>query len=112
MIKRSRKLRQAQTKAESLLWNELRNRKLNGFKFRRQHVVNNFILDFYCLQAFLGIEIDGGIHDLPSQKQRDFEREMILKDFGIHILRFRNEAIYYSIEEVKRTISTHCKRRT
>jgi very-short-patch-repair endonuclease len=58
----ARQLRQEQTKAEKIVWEQLRNRKFKGLKFRRQHVIEGFILDFYCPDAKLGIEVDGNIH--------------------------------------------------
>jgi very-short-patch-repair endonuclease len=100
-------LRYSMTPAERLLWGKLRNRKLSGFKFRRQHPLNHIILDFYCHDARLAIEIDGNIHNDRYQKERDKERTMILKKFGIHELRFTNSEVEKDIEAVLNTIKEH-----
>lgn len=105
-----RKLRKNQTEAEIILWNELRNRKLDGIKFLRQHAIiyefNKrefffFIPDFYSAEHKLVIELDGKIHDYT--KEKDCRREMILKEKGIRILRFKNEEVK-NIEKVKEKI--------
>ncbi len=102
-----RKFRKGQTPSEQLLWQELRNRKFKGIKFLRQHSIiyenisNDFFFfvpDFYCAQYKLAIEIDGKIHDY--QVEQDKNREMILKDKGIKVLRIKNEEIN-NIEVVK-----------
>ena len=69
---RARELRKAMTQAEQVLWKALRGRRMAGLRFRRQHPVGRFILDFYCPAAKLGLEVDGGIHD--GQAERDEER--------------------------------------
>ena len=71
----ARRMRKEPTATEEKLWNVLRNRKLDGYKFRRQQPFEGFIIDFYCEQAKLGIEVDGEIHLQPNQKQYDQERE-------------------------------------
>ncbi len=76
-------LRQNLTPAESILWNRLNKNQLNGFKFRRQHPVKNFIADFYCHAAKLVIEIDGKIHTTEFAKEYDEGRTEELKDFDI-----------------------------
>ncbi len=110
IVKLSRKLRRNQTEAEQILWQELRNRKLNGKKFLRQHPIiyeNNkneyffFIPDFYCSEHKLAIELDGKIHDY--RKKQDKNRDMILKEKGIKVLRIKNESVD-NVEEVKAKI--------
>ena len=106
----ARELRKNQTLSERLLWDKLRNRRLAGFKFTRQHSIfyfkNNskkfFIADFYCHQLKLVIEIDGKIH----LKQQDYDkaREDILKAKSLHILRFENQHIVSNIDECLRKI--------
>jgi very-short-patch-repair endonuclease len=71
---------QEMTKAEKILWESLRNRRLNGFKFRRQHPVADFIADFFCLECSLAIEVDGGYHNTEEQAQHDKERSRKLND--------------------------------
>ena len=99
-ISRARKLRQRMTDEERILWQQLRNRKFLGLKFLRQHPIiydrinyqpKYFIPDFYCDEKKLIIEIDGKIHDF--QKQRDQDREEILHDLGLHMLRIKNEEV-------------------
>jgi very-short-patch-repair endonuclease len=89
-LERSRELRREMTPAERLLWHEIRARKL-GVRFRRQQVIAGFIVDFYCHKAALVIEIDGDIHDL--QQDEDARREIVLRELGLRIIRFRNEEI-------------------
>ena len=100
-----RELRQESTKAEKLLWAELRNKKLNGLKFRRQHPIDKFVLDFYCHERKLAIELDGSIHDLKVNKDYDEARTAMLGGLGINTLRFRNEGIVSNIENVLQQIS-------
>ena len=79
------------------MWSRLRGKQL-GYKFRRQHVINNFIVDFYCLEKGLVVEVDGGIH--KAQKERDLEREHILRSLGCKIVRFTNDEILQNIDVV------------
>lgn len=68
------------TQAEEILWKHLRNKKLNGMKFRRQHPLDMFIADFYCHEKKLIIELDGGIHETPEQQEYDEGRTFLLQD--------------------------------
>lgn len=100
-------LRQKQTKAEEILWKNLRNRKFMNLKFRRQHPFENFILDFYCHEEKLCIEADGGIHNERDVKDYDENRTRILNENGIEVLRFPNDEIINSIEVVLHKIKSH-----
>ncbi|HEY9867286.1 MAG TPA: DUF559 domain-containing protein, partial [Candidatus Obscuribacterales bacterium] len=82
----ARRLRRELTPAESILWEALRGRQLDGLKFRCQHPVGKFILDFYCPSVKLVIEVDGGIHD--QQQEYDQARTEKLEAFGYRVLRF------------------------
>jgi very-short-patch-repair endonuclease len=93
-------LRHFMTKSEIILWEQLRNRKLSGFKIRRQHPCNEIILDFYCHEARLSIEVDGKIHKDHYQRERNKERTFILNKFGIQELRFSNWEVENQIEKV------------
>jgi len=93
-------LRKPLTKAENILWQKLRNRKINGFKFRRQHPINRFIADFYCHEAKLIIELDGCIHDLPEIQERDRIKQDYIESKGLKMLRFKNEEVLFSIDVV------------
>ena len=101
----ARDLRKNQTEAEDLLWQLLRNKKFNNLKFRRQHPLTaGFILDFYCAEIKLGIELDGGYHNETEQKEYDEERTKIVNEYGINIIRFKNEDILLDIENVLKKI--------
>lgn len=88
-----RELRQNQTIAEKLAWRYLRNRQLLGYKFKRQYSVDKFVIDFYCPELKLVIELDGSIHELPDQKKRDEVRQKYLEEFGIKFIRIKNEEL-------------------
>lgn len=101
LLENARELRKNQTKAEAFLWQLLRNRQLNHLKFRRQHPLKaGCILDFYCAELKLGIEIDGGYHNENEQQEYDAERTKIINDYGIRIIRFTNEEVLQNIEKV------------
>jgi len=89
-IGNARRLRHEQTDEEKELWRALRAGRFAGFKFRRQHPLGKYFLDFYCPAARLSIELDGFQHGLPEQRQRDEEREIFLASEGIEELRFWN----------------------
>lgn len=105
LIQRARELRRQQTAAEALLWELLRNRQLLGRKFRRQHPIGRFITDFFCDDANLIIEIDGAVHQEPSQQERDRAREEVIREHGYHLLRFTNEQVIHQTEQVLQTIA-------
>ena len=97
LLQFARDLRQRQTPAESIMWECLRNRRLNGFKFRRQHNIGHFIADFYCHEARLVVEIDGPIHE--QQRARDSERDAWMQACGLRVLRFENAEVFEELEE-------------
>ena len=86
-LKRARRLRQSLTGPEVGLWGHLRRRQLGGFRFRRQHPIGPYILDFYCAQARLAVEIDGSAHGHPDQIRHDARRDEWLAAKGIRTLR-------------------------
>ena len=88
---RARELRRDMTPAEGILWEKLRHNRLSGFQFRRQQIIDRFIVDFYCHSKALVVEVDGDIHD--QQKDYDAERDNYLIDRGFTILRFTNEEV-------------------
>ena len=96
----ARKLRQEQTDAEQLLWHLLRNRQFGGVKFRRQYPVAPYVLDFYCHEARLAIEVDGGQHNEPDRERRDAERVAHLGAQGITVIRFWNHEVLQETEAV------------
>ena len=97
-LARAKELRKNMTQAERILWDYLRGNRLYGLHFRRHQVIDGYIVDFYCHSAGLVIEVDGEIHN--NQKEEDLERERILKDRGLRILRIENEAIRNDLENV------------
>ena len=104
----AKKLRQSLRRnipnAEILLWRKLRHRQLSGFKIRRQFSIGRFIVDFYCPQAKLAIEIDGDTHYADSQQILDKNRQAFIEMLGIKVLRFTNNEIYKEINEVLHAI--------
>jgi adenine-specific DNA-methyltransferase len=89
----ARNLRQRRTWAESLLWRWLRGRRFARYKFRRQHPIGGYILDFYCDEARLNIELDGSGHGVPVQGALDRERDAWLERQGVHVLRIWNSRL-------------------
>ncbi|GFO54791.1 hypothetical protein GMSM_17980 [Geomonas sp. Red276] len=96
----ARDLRSHQTDAEQLLWLLLRNRQLDGFKFRRQHTVGEAIIDYYCAKAAFAIEVDGGQHNEEEKARKDRVRSWLLNEKGILILRFWNHEVLKETTEV------------
>jgi very-short-patch-repair endonuclease len=94
----ARRLRKNLTPAEACLWSALRNKQLEGLRFRCQHPVGNFILDFYCAARKLVVEVDGEIHE--QQIDYDGERTSKLAEYGYRVLRFSNEQILNNLTEV------------
>jgi very-short-patch-repair endonuclease/type I restriction-modification system DNA methylase subunit len=106
LVQRARELRKNQTSAEEFLWDILRDRQVDNFKFRRQHPLKEgFILDFYCVEKKLGIELDAGIHNRPDIKEYDILREKIINELGIQIIRIPNEEVFTDIEKVLEKIT-------
>lgn len=99
----ARELRRDLTEAESVLWQALRGGQLGGLKFRRQHPVGQFILDFYCSSHKLAVELDGAIHE--GQTEYDAARTRQLESHGYRVLRFRNEEVLADLDSVLKRIS-------
>jgi very-short-patch-repair endonuclease len=97
-MKKAKQLRKNMTKAESVLWERLKTKQILGAKFRRQHPINIYIVDFYCHSAKLVVELDGGIH--KSQKEYDLERTKDIEMYGLKVVRFINSEIENDIEKV------------
>lgn len=93
LVEIARRLRQEQTPAEEVFWEIVRNRRLAGLKFRRQHQIGPFIVDFYCAQFGLIIELDGTVHDLSPRKKKDAKRDAYLVSLGNTIQRFPNNRV-------------------
>ena len=108
LFERASELRKQQTFAEEILWNYLRTKPF-GFKFRRQHPFSVYILDFYCHQLKLAIEVDGSIHNLDEVKENDEIRQKQLEQEGLTFLRFSNNDIKLKPEDVISKIETLLK---
>ncbi len=93
-------LRKNMTLAEKILWKKLRDRKIFDVKFRKQHPVWIFIVDFYCHEYKLVIEVDGDIHDEDEVNEYDLGRTAELNKFGLEVIRFTNDQILYDIDSV------------
>jgi very-short-patch-repair endonuclease len=98
----ARDLRARETPVEDILWEELRGRRLDGLKFRRQHPIGPFVVDFCCTEGRLAIELDGGIH--AEQQEQDAEREAILATAGYRVIRFPNQSIRENLPDVLEAI--------
>lgn len=99
-----RKLRCDSTKAEGILWGQLRNRRIANLKFRRQYSINNYIVDFYCPELKLVIEVDGDSHCSEFARRYDAKREREIASLGIKILRVTNTDVYENLSGVVATI--------
>jgi very-short-patch-repair endonuclease len=97
-----RKLRTTQTKAEGIVWAMVRNRRLGGFKFRRQFSIEHLIVDFVCLEQRLVVELDGGYHDMTIEE--DIERDRFLAERGFLVVRIPNEEVFQDADAVARGI--------
>ena len=103
-FKMAHALRRDMTDAEKILWQRLKDKRIFKVKFRRQHPVDIFVLDFYCHELKLAIEVDGEIHLSLEVREYDEGRTYELEKFGIKILRFTNEQIFENLEMVQVSI--------
>lgn len=101
---RARQLRREATNAERVLWRYLRNGKLDGHTFRRQHPLGPYIVDFVCLEQMLIVEVDGATHGEPDERARDEARTAWLKERGYRVVRCHNDDVYRNMEGVVLTI--------
>jgi len=105
-----RELRNNMTSAEGRLWLFLQKKQLNGCRFRRQYGVDSYILDFYCPDLKIAIEVDGDSHFEESAREKDFEREQFLQSLGILTLRFTNQEVFDDLEGILEKIQEFTKR--
>jgi very-short-patch-repair endonuclease len=103
-IRQARYLRKNATAAEKRLWSRLKNRQTAGLKFRRQHPIANRVVDFFCAEARLAIELDGSGHGRHSRAEADLDRELELHEKGIRVLRFRNRDVFENLSSVLNAI--------
>jgi very-short-patch-repair endonuclease len=108
----ARRLRTDQTSAEARLWGALRSRRFDGRKFRRQHEIDGFIVDFVCLDARLIIEIDGATHGAEAEVRMDARRTRILETSGYAVMRVQNEDVRTNLAGVLDAIWLELRQRT
>ena len=111
IFEKAKSLRDNMTSAELGLWELLKGKQILGLRFRAQHPIDIFIADFYCHSLKLVIEVDGGIHKLPEQKEYDIGREAELDHWGIKVVRFSNEEIKNEPNHVLKEIKKICTKR-
>lgn len=104
MKEKARKLRKKMTPAEKKLWQRVRDRQVAGLKIRRQQAFGPYIFDFFCYELRLVIELDGSIHNEPSQRANDAERDDWCRACGLTVLRFTNDQVFADIELIIRSI--------
>ncbi len=109
IIKRARMLRKTMTKAEEKLWGHLRKKQFKDLKFRRQHPIGRFIVDFYCHAFKLVIEVDGSVHQQKTQQERDENRTYELQELGLTVIRFDNQVVLTNILKVLKEIEEYIK---
>lgn len=95
-----KKLRKTLTPAEAFLWKQLKGQQFNGRKFRRQHGIANYIVDFYCAQEKLIIELDGEVHMNATAEQKDLKRTEKLTALGFNVVRFENKMVFENLPSV------------
>ena len=98
-------LRKDTTMAERVLWKKLKDRNLFNVKFRRQHPIDMFIVDFYCHEKKLVIELDGEIHGLREHKKYDISRQSSLENMGLTVIRFTNHEVFFEMDSVLLTLA-------
>ncbi|MDH5428001.1 MAG: DNA-3-methyladenine glycosylase [Nitrospirota bacterium] len=100
-----RRLRSNQTRAEQLLWAKLRSNQIHELKFRRQHGIESYIVDFFCPERNVAIEVDGDVHAGNRQQTKDAERERYLRSLGIRIVRYTNDEVFNNLDGVLEDLS-------
>ncbi len=92
------------TEPEIILWSYLKNKQINGFKFRRQFSIEDYVIDFYCPELKLGVELDGSGHAYQGKMIIDENRSKEISKFGIHIIKFGNSEVYSDASAVAAAI--------
>lgn len=107
LTRHAREMRKEPSKAENMLWQVLRNRQINGLKFRRQHVLGNYIVDFFSVEQNLAIEVDGDSH--AEQVEYDLRRSAWLEGQGCRVIRFTNFDVLENLSSVVEAIQETCR---
>ncbi|MDD4333421.1 MAG: endonuclease domain-containing protein [Patescibacteria group bacterium] len=105
-IQLAREFRKVPTKSEKIIWNVLRNRQFMNLKFRRQHLSSGYLLDFYCDELNLAIEIDGSVHDNEEQTKYDEERQKAIEEKKIKFIRIKTEDVENNLNNVLKDLTT------
>ncbi len=105
LIETARYLRNNSTLTETILWQKLKNKQINGYDFHRQKPIDHYIVDFFCPKLMLAIEIDGSIHDTDESRLNDALRQEKIEEYGVQFLRFKNNDIKNNMENVMNRIS-------
>jgi len=112
MFRNTSKFRESVTEAEKSAWYLLRNRQVSGMKFRRQCPIGKYVVDFYCFEAALAIELDGGVHSQPSQMRKDAAKDLYLKKRGVQVLRLPNGMVLIDpelfLKKVRAALTHRC----
>jgi adenine-specific DNA-methyltransferase len=108
LIQYARELRHDLAPAERILWQQLRGRRFAGYRFRRQHLIDPYIADFYCAAASLVVELDGETHLGADREEADRRRQRFLEDNGLCVLRFWNTDVFESLDAVMEVIYREC----
>ena len=103
----ARQLRNNSTKTEILIWQKLKRKQMYGYDFHRQKPIDNYILDFFCYELMVGIEIDGYSHELIEVFEKDTKKTKRMKHFGITVLRFSDVQVLSEMENVLRAIEQY-----
>jgi very-short-patch-repair endonuclease len=108
LIQRARHMRAHPTRPEKIMWQCVRRKQLGGFKFRRQHVMEPYIVDFYCAEKKLVVELDGTIHEATQQAEVDRKRDRLLEEYDATIMRVENDEVLDDLEGVLERILLKC----
>jgi very-short-patch-repair endonuclease len=100
IFEKAKELREKTTHAENFLWEYLKEKKLDNLRFRRQHPIFQYIADFYCHEVKLVVELDGEVHESEENKKYDINRDYVMRNFEMEVLRFSNKEIFTNIEWV------------
>jgi very-short-patch-repair endonuclease len=108
-FKKADDLRTTMTTAENKLWEHLKGKQILGLRFRRQHPIGQFIVDFYCHKSQLIVEVDGEIHNNTFNREYDNQRSYELNNLGLTVIRFTNDQVIKQIDNVIQKITEYCQ---
>jgi len=103
----ARNLRNDSTKSEIYLWKHLKGKQMMGYDFHRQKPLDNYIVDFFCHELMLAVELDGYTHQMEEVMEKDEKKEKRLNELGVNVLRFQDEEVYNDVENVVREIEAY-----